>query len=372
MEISSKGSPFPKYSRIASLVRMRTVLLHIVTLSIASASIVGLTYAADPVPPRAPTVEAMKEAADYSKSQSGETMVVMFDGKVIFEQYDNGGAMDRPHRLASGAKCFTGSGAVAAVQDGLIQLDNPASENIPDWKGDPQKSTITYRQLLNMTSGLTIPAGDDEKRMPFKKQLAMPMAAKPGERFQYGGYQLGVFAYALEQKLAPETFAQYLQRRIFDPIGLKFPARPRPADGHPAMGPSNVTARDWATYGEFIRREGNWNHQQILDPALLRGCFNGSKANPAYGLTWWLKSPMSEELIRDADADVTKNWGKVANSNWVPDDLVAALGAGQQRLYVLRSFKLVIVRHGNANEEFSDLEFLRSFAGVIAIADQAE
>ena len=87
----------------------------------------------------------------------------------------------------------------------------------------------------------------------------------------------------------------------------------------PTVGPGNVTARDWATYGEFIRREGNWNNQQILDPALLRDCFKGSKANPAYGLTWWLKSPVSEELIRTADADVTKIWGKVANSNWLPD-----------------------------------------------------
>ena len=105
---------------------MRAALLHIVTLIIASASIVGLAYAADPLPPRAPAVEAMKAAAEYSKSQTGQTMVVMFDGKVIFEQYDNGGAMEKPHSLASGAKCFVGPAAVAAVQDGLIKLDNPA------------------------------------------------------------------------------------------------------------------------------------------------------------------------------------------------------------------------------------------------------
>ena len=222
-------------------------------------------------------------------------MVVMFDGNVIFEQYDNGGAIDQPHRLASGAKCVTGSGAIAAVQDGLIKLDNPASENIPEWKDDPQKSTITYRQLLSMTSGLTHPNSDVEKKMPFKQLMARPMAAKPGEHFEYGGYEIEVFAYALEHKLAPETVAQYLQRRIFDPIGLKFPPRPRAADGRPTMGPDHVTARDWATYGEFIRREGKWNNQQILDPALLRDCFKGSKANPAYGLTWWLKSPLSEE-----------------------------------------------------------------------------
>src|SRR5439155_7611555 len=161
--------------------RMRAASLHIVTLIIASASIVSLAYAADPLPTRAPAVEAMKAAADYSKSQTGQTMVVMFDGKVIFEQYDNGGAIEQPHRLASGAKCFTGSGAIAAVQDGLIKLDNPASENIPEWKNDPQKSTITYRQLLSMTSGLRHPSSDVEKKMPFKQQMAWPMTAKPGE-----------------------------------------------------------------------------------------------------------------------------------------------------------------------------------------------
>jgi CubicO group peptidase (beta-lactamase class C family) len=339
--------------------RMRAALLHIVTLIIASASIVGLAYAADPLPTRAPAVEAIRAAAEYSKSQTGQTMVVMFDGKVIFEQYDNGGAIEKPHYLASGAKCFVGPAVVAAVQDGLIKLDNPASENIPEWKNDPQKSTITYRQLLSMTSGLTHPTSDEEKKMPWKKKIAMPMAAKPGEHFEYGGYELGVCTYALEHKLAPESFAQYLNRRILTPIGIKVPARPLAVDGPPTVGPGNVTARDWATYGEFIRREGKWNNQQILDPALLRDCFKASKANPAYGLTWWLKSPMSEELIRTADAEVTKNWGEVANCNWLPDDLVAALGAGTQRLYIMPSLKLVVVRQADDRSGgFHDLEFL--------------
>ncbi len=57
--------------------------------------------------------------------------------------------------LASGSKSFVGLAAVAAVQDGLITLDDPASESLVEWKSDAKKSTITYRQLLTMTSGLT-------------------------------------------------------------------------------------------------------------------------------------------------------------------------------------------------------------------------
>jgi CubicO group peptidase (beta-lactamase class C family) len=341
-----------------ALAHETTAVRHIVALIIVSASIVGLAYAADPLPTHAPAAEAMKAAADYSKSQTGQTMLVMFDGKVIFEQYDNGGAIDQPHNLASGAKCFVGSAAVAAVQDGLIKLDDPAALNIPEWKNDPQKSTITYRQLLSMTSGLTHPTSDAEQKMPFKKQLAMPISDKPGEHFEYGGYELGVFAYALQHKLATETYAQYLKRRVLDPIGIKFDLRAVAADGHPQTGPSHLTARQWANYGEFIRRQGNWNNQQILDPTLLRECFKGSKANPSYGLTWWLKSPASEQVVHDADADVIKIWDHVANCKWLPDDLVAALGSGQQRLYIVPSLKLVVVRHGVKNEGFHDLEFL--------------
>src|SRR5690349_15716530 len=79
--------------------RMRAARLHIVALIIASACMVKLAYAVDPVA-RPPTMEAMKAAADYSKAQTGQATLVMFDGKVIFEQYDNGGAMEKPHRLA--------------------------------------------------------------------------------------------------------------------------------------------------------------------------------------------------------------------------------------------------------------------------------
>jgi hypothetical protein len=48
----------------------------------------------------------------------------------------------------------------------------------------------------------------------------------------------------------------------------------------------------------------------------------------------------------------------VANSDWLPDDLVAACGAGKQRLYVIPSRKLVIVRQGALGQGFSDMEFL--------------
>ncbi|HEX4143196.1 MAG TPA: serine hydrolase [Pirellulales bacterium] len=309
-------------------------------------------------PVAAPPSRALEAATEYTASHGGQAMIVVFDGETVFEHYDHGGAADRPQGLASGCKSFVGVAAVAAVQDGLIRPDDPVSESITEWQQDPTKATITYRQLLNMTSGLTRTTTGNAATAPaWKEQAAKPMAARPGERFEYGASHLNVFAYALERKLSPESFENYLQRRILDRIGVKVEWRLRCDDGQPWVGGGAfMTGRDWATFGEFVRRGGNWKGQQILDANLLRECFVGTRQNPAYGLTWWLKAPVSNDLLRDIP--LLSEWGDVANSDWLPGDLVAAFGGGKQRLYLIPSFKLVIVRQGSQSQGFSEVEFL--------------
>jgi len=77
----------------------------------------------------------------------------MQDGKVVFEQYDNGGSASQQQMLASGTKSFNGIVAAAAITDGLITFDDLASTYLPEWKTDARKSRITLRQMLNQTDG---------------------------------------------------------------------------------------------------------------------------------------------------------------------------------------------------------------------------
>ena len=307
----------------------------------------------------APSGVAMKAAADYSEANRGQTMVVLFDGKVVFERYDGGGSPGKVQMLASGSKSFVGVAAVVAVQDRLIGLDDPVSGSIAEWRGDPEKSKITYRQLLTLTSGLTPGERGTAVRAPAWKEIAAkPMTSKPGQRFEYGAYHLNTFAYALERTLGKETFEAYLKRRVLDPIGVKVEWRFRCGGGHPQVGGGAfMTARDWATFGEFVRLGGRWEGKEVIDEASLRACFRGTEQNPAYGLTWWLKTPVSPSLLR-AIPLLSREWGDVANSDRLPDDLVAACGAGKQRLYVIPSRKLVIVRQGQLSRGFSDVEYL--------------
>ncbi len=309
----------------------------------------------------APSAAALKAAADYSQAHGGQAFLVMFDGRIVFERYDNGGAVDKRQMLASGSKSFVGVAAVAAVQDRIIRLDDPVCEAITEWKNDPKKAKITYRQLLTMTSGLTPGERGRAIQAPAWREIAAkPMTGQPGEQFEYGPYHLNVFAYALERKLGQETFEAYLKRRILDPIGITVEWRFRCQDGHPQVGGGAfVTARDWAKFGEFVRLGGTWNGKKLIDSSLLTECFRGTPQNPAYGLTWWLRREVSSELRRKIPI-LSREWGDVANADWLPADLVAACGAGKQRLYVIPSLKLVIVRQGSLgrSQGFSDSEFL--------------
>lgn len=308
----------------------------------------------------APVSEAnMQLASDYCAQQKSVSFLVLADGKTLREQYFDGATANQRNMLASGTKSFTGMMAMFAVQDKLLMLDNPASESLTEWKADPPKSKITYRQLLNLTSGLTPgEMGSATNSESWAAIIAEPMVYAPGERFNYGAYQLNAFGLALQRKLNGETVETYLKRKIFDPLGITAEWRFRCADGNPQLGGGVfMTARDWAMFGEFVRNQGKYNGQQLLDPALLAECFKPTQPqNPAYGLTWWLKQPVSQALIL-ANPTV-QEVSAIANAAWVPADLVMAAGAGKQRLYVIPSLNLVVVRQGRLAQGFEDAEFL--------------
>lgn len=303
----------------------------------------------------------MQMAWQYAQQSGTQTMLVMHDGKTVFEQYANGGSAIKPQLLASGTKSFNGMVAQAAVEDGLIRLDDRVADVVTEWKTDPQKSLITYRQLLTLTSGLSPGELGDATKIPgWEAILSQPMVAAPGTKFNYGPYQFLAFAAALQRRLGTETYEAYLNRRILDPLGISLVWGVRCNDGNPQVaGGGFMTARHWATFGEWVRREGDWNGRQLLAKTRLAECFVGTPPNPAYGLTWWLREPVSADLIQSIP-QLRDELIDVLASTYLPDDLVLAAGAGKQRLYIMPSLKLVVVRQGpmSGNGQFDDIEFL--------------
>lgn len=305
-----------------------------------------------------------KLAALYSAQHRGIALLVMVDGQTVLEDYPNGGSPTRAHELASGTKSFSGVMAVAAQQDGLLSLDEPVSKTLGEWQNDPLRAQITLRQLLNLTSG--IPGGGLGRPPTYQEAIQTRAAAPPGTRFSYGPIPFQIFGEVMRRKLKGDPL-EYLTRRIFEPIGLEYAQWRRGADGNPHLpSGASLTARNWARFGELVRQGGLWQGTRLLDAALLDQCFAPSQVNPIYGLTWWLGRPISPAQ-RSAIGPVGQGIDALASTPGLPDDLAIAAGAGDQRLYISRKLRLVVVRQAEGIVEslagrrtaFSDAVFLR-------------
>jgi len=308
-------------------------------------------------------------AADYSAEARGLSVVVMKGDKIVFEQYQNGHSATTPHMLASGTKSFSGVMLAAAIDDGLIRgFDEKVSETITEWKADPQRSRITLRQLLSLTSGIDV--GQNLRPPAYSSAVKNTSRFEPGEKFQYGPAPFQIFGEVMRLKLATknESVLAYLKRRVFDPIGLKTD-RWTLQDGQPNL-PSGafLTAREWIKFGQMLKDGGKWNGKQIIKKTLLDELSKGSKANPNYGITFWLnRSHTGQANVVDTtgrlrnimgDEDVgTTAISKNGIDRQIANDLYLAAGAANQRLYIIPSLDMVIVRQGRMTR-FDDRKFL--------------
>jgi CubicO group peptidase (beta-lactamase class C family) len=308
-------------------------------------------------------------AADYSAEARGLSILVMKGDKIVFEEYQNSHSAKMSHLLASGTKSFSGVMLAAAIDDGLIKsFDEKVSDTISEWKADPQRSKITLRQLLSLTSGIDV--GQNLRPPAYSSAVTNTSRYEPGDKFQYGPAPFQIFGEVMRRKLAAkdESVLDYLKRRIFEPIGLKTD-RWTLQEGQPNL-PSGafLTAREWIKFGQMLKDGGKWNGKQIIKKSLLDELVKGSKANPNYGITFWLNRSHNgranvvdttgrlRNIMGDEDVGTTAI-SKNGIDKGIANDLYMAAGAANQRLYIIPSLDLVIVRQGRMTK-FDDRKFL--------------
>ncbi len=280
-------------------------------------------------------------AQAYAERHELHALVIERAGEIVFERYAEGFGSAVGHPLYSGTKSFWGVLAVAAEEDGLLSLDEPVAQTISEWRFDPLRRRVTLRGLLELTSGIGF-GGLGNAVPTYEKALQTPVLAEPGTRFTYGGIPLQVFGAVLSRQLAGRFASPhaYLHERILDPIGVRVAEWRKLRDGtSPLPTGASLTARDWLRYGRFILENGRRDGRVIVGESALARCFNGSEANPNYGLGWWLR-PLEE-----------------------PADLVYASGSGGQALYVSRSAQLVAVHFGKS-ASWGHATFLRRLFGA--------
>jgi CubicO group peptidase (beta-lactamase class C family) len=310
-------------------------------------------------------------AAKYSESKRGVSMLVMQNGRTIFEHYANGGSASGRWPIFSGTKSFWGIAALAAVREGLFKLDDFVSDTITEWKSDPRKSRITIRQLLSQTDG--IEGASRLQRASIRDRNAMairlPTVTEPGSAFIYGPSHLQIFSELLRRKLKGRATTAYVEGHVLNRLGIGRLNYKKDSHGNPLLATGfELTAREWARLGELVLGRGSYRGRRIVSADLLREAFAGSAANPSYGLTFWLNQPASNgrEVDMERMLDLpwqSVQWTDVCICKDAPADMVVALGSGYQRLFIIPSLHALIVRQGS-NARFSDARFLRLVFGL--------
>jgi CubicO group peptidase (beta-lactamase class C family) len=254
-------------------------------------------------------------AVKYAQKHALEACVVADAGKIVSELYENGFQSTASHALYSGTKSFWGPLAIRAEEDGILRLDEPAADTIHEWREDAVKRQITIRMLLSLTAGFGF-GGLGNAVPPYDRAIATPLKNKPGTTFTYGGIPLQIFGALLARKLGRPPQA-YLTERLLKPAGVEIASWRKLQDGTETLPTGAfLTARNWLTYGRYIN-----DHREEF-----ARCFEGSAANPRYGLGWWLG---------------------FANPK-IPKDLIYASGSGGQGMYIIPSRNLIAVHFGKS------------------------
>jgi CubicO group peptidase (beta-lactamase class C family) len=279
----------------------------------------------------------LADAVEFAAATNAQALVMLSGGRILTEWYETDKGYVRD--VASVQKSVVSLLVGRAAHEGLLGLDDPVSRYLgKGWTAERAESDVTVRHLLSMTSGLD--------RL-LRRQTA------PGSEWAYNtaAYQQ---LHPLLEAAAGRPVDDVAREWLFDPIGAAScrltPRRAGVAGGEPTMGLS-ATARDLARVGLLVLRGGFWGSDAVypapdhLDLALQPS----SDGNPSYGLLWWLNGQ-----DRHAVPGGPLRPGPLMPS--APADLVAGLGAQDQKLYVCPSLDLVVTRLGDqAKEERSAL-----------------
>ena len=284
------------------------------------------------------------------------------------ERYSPKGAPDQSEHIFSITKSLCALGTFAAISRGVLQLDEPVSATLTEWRKDPRKRKMTVRDLLSQTSGLSPGFEELYAREGARQESkgAGPSDNRPaGRKIRLWAVPLrglGSPARPKAGRISPRLDGEGV---VSGRLGFDRVAGDWTDVGNPYFSAgAQVSARDLLAAGHLVRRNGWIWLFPLVPPSLMRDATSGSSANPTYGFGFWLNSLASDRNATEIDVEEAisrrSSWSGLCLSKSAPSDLVAMVGSRGQRVYVSPSEKLVVVRLGT-EAGFRDPDFLRRF-----------
>lgn len=307
--------------------------------------------------PESQCVDSIKlhAAVDYLREHSGDNgvkrLIIVRNGRVIWK----GSEVNQKQRVWSVTKAFTSNANGLLIEDGKCTLDTLA------WRYNPKDlaeyyDSVTLRHFATMTSGFDGVGGSydfDEKHRGDENAFVRPLPPfyAPGTKYQYWDEATQQYGYVLTQ-IAGESLADYLKRRIFDPIGISGTDWQPDATGKILnwTGGLIISASDLARFGHLFLNEGNWAGKQLVPASWVQEATrvqvhpsipnaletSDRKGSGVYGYHWWPNGVTQEGKRKWPDAPVC---------------MYARSGYNNNYLFIVPSWSMVVVRLGLDQQE---------------------
>ncbi|MGM5470747.1 serine hydrolase domain-containing protein [Flavobacteriaceae bacterium LMO-SS05] len=270
---------------------------------------------------------------DYLETKNTKGFMMLYNGKIVVESYMNGHTVTSAWYWASAGKTLTSTVSGIAQEEGLLNINDQVSNYLgTGWTSAAleKENLITCKNLLSMNSGLDDSLGDDVS--PANLQYI----ADAGTRWAY--HNVYVKLQDVVAQASNQTWTSYFNTKLKGPIGM--------TGSWTSLGDLSVywsTTRSMARFGLLIYAKGTWENISIISEAFLNEATNTSQnINRAYGYLWWLNGKSSFHLPQ---SQLEFNGALIPNA---PSDMYAALGKNDQKIYVVPSKKLVVIRMGDA------------------------
>ncbi len=321
-----------------------------------------------------PSDPALKAALDHAFEEPAtppfrrtKAVVVVHDGTVIAERYAEGVGIDTPLLGFSMTKSMVNALLGILTQQGRISPSLPAP--IPEWRGasDPRRE-IEVEHLMRMTTGLAL----DETNSGFDPSSQMvylhndmagfaveaAVVAPPGTRWAYSSPTTQVLARIIRDITGgPEQTLAFAWRELFNPLGMRNVTLQFDATGT-LQGSSSMlaSARDWARFGLLYLNDGIVGGRRILHEDWVD--FSAAATlDTDYGAGFWTNRSEHERAK-----------GRVKMG--IPRDAFFAFGDQGQRIVILPSQHMVIVRLGDSVDPTGDIRGLGRLVGEVIAAVQ--
>jgi CubicO group peptidase (beta-lactamase class C family) len=238
------------------------------------------------------------QAAD-EKVNSMHSFMLLRHGKVIAEAWWTPEDANKPHVLWSLSKSFTSTAVGLAVHDGKLSVQDRVMGFFPDALPENPSENLKSMRVLDL---LTMSTGhQDEPNLRasqdwIKTFFAHPVPREPGSFFRYNTPATFMQS-AIVQKVTGQNVVDYLQTRLFDPLGIDAPKWDKNPQGISIGGYGlYLTTEDIAKFGQLYLQKGRWENQQLIpsdwvQEASSKQVSNGSDAasdwNQGYGYQFW-------------------------------------------------------------------------------------